>query len=268
MIAIVGDAFARPMLRALEGRSAAGRPYDTSSIRSIASAGVAWSAAVKDGLLEFIPQATLIDSCGSTEGAWMGSSVARKGDPTATAEFKAAPGAILLDPSGEPIQPGSGQAGLIACPVPTSGYYNDPVKTAAVFRMIGGVLYAVPGDYGTIDADRALTLLGRGSSCINTGGEKVFPEEVEDVIKSLPGVEDCIVFGVQDDRFGQRVVAVVHASSGASVCPADVVGGTRRRLAHYKAPKEVVMVPEVPRFANGKADYASARGLLLEHGAG
>ena len=267
MIAIVGDAFARPMLRALEGRATEGRPYDTSSIRSIASAGVAWSTAVKEGLLEFIPQATLIDSCGSTEGAWMGSSVARKGDPTATAGFKAAPGAILLDTAGEPIRRGSGQAGLIACPVPTSGYYKDPVKTAAVFREIGGVLHAVPGDYGIIDADGALTLLGRGTSCINTGGEKVFPEEVENVVKSLPGVEDCIVFGVQDDRLGERVVAVVQAK-GAHLCPADVVRGTRQRLAHYKAPKEVVMVPEVPRFSNGKTDYGSARGLLLEHGSG
>jgi fatty-acyl-CoA synthase len=228
---------------------------------------VAWSASVKEGLLKFIPQATLIDSCGSTEGAWMGSSVARRGDPTATANFKAAPGAILLDPTGEPIQPGSGQAGLIACPVPTSGYYKDPAKTAAVFRKIGGVLHAVPGDYGIIDADGALTLLGRGSSCINTGGEKVFPEEVEDVIKSLPGVDDCIVFGVQDDRFGERVVAVVQAKE-SSLGPVDVVGGTRQRLAHYKAPREVVMVPEVPRFTNGKPDYASARRLLLEHGAG
>jgi acyl-CoA synthetase (AMP-forming)/AMP-acid ligase II len=264
MIAIVGDAFARPMLGALEKRAAEGRPYDTSSIRSIASAGVAWSAAVKDGLLEYIPQATLIDSCGSTEGVSMGSSMVRKGDPTATAEFKAAPGAILLDSGGKPIEAGSGQAGLVACPVPTSGYYKDPVKTAAVFREIGGVLHAVPGDYAIIDANGTLTLLGRGSSCINTGGEKVFPEEVENVIKSLPGIEDCIVFGVRDDRFGERVVAIVQCAKGARLCSDDVVQGARDRLAHYKAPKEVVVVAQVPRFPNGKPDYPSARGLLSE----
>jgi 3-oxocholest-4-en-26-oate---CoA ligase len=268
MIAIVGDAFARPMLRALERRAGEGRPYDTSSIRSIASAGVAWSAAVKDGLLEFIPDATLIDSCGSTEGAWMGSSVVRRGDPTATAEFKAAPGAVVLDSDGEPMEAGSGRAGLIATPVPTSGYYKDPVKTAAVFREIGGVLHAVPGDYGIIGAHGTLTLLGRGSSCINTGGEKVFPEEVESVIRSLPAVEDAIVFGVRDDRFGERVVAVVQCAIGARLCPDDVVQGARDRLAHYKAPKQIVLVSRVPRFPNGKPDYPSARSLLFEHEAG
>jgi 3-oxocholest-4-en-26-oate---CoA ligase len=260
-VAIVGDAFAKPMTRALEERAAEGRPYDGSSIRSIYSAGAVWSADVKDRLFRHLPDVLLVDNCGSSEGAWYGMSVLRRGDATSSASFTPAPGVLLLDESGVPMPPGSGKAGLLASTTSMAGYHKDPEKTAQAFRFIDDVWYTVPGDYGIFHDDGTVTLLGRGTSVINTGGEKVYPEEVDDVVKTMEDVDDCLVVGMPDERFGQAVTAVVQPRAGATVREQEVVDWVRARLAHYKAPRRVVIVDKVPRLPNGKPDYPATRRL-------
>ncbi|HEY6697526.1 MAG TPA: AMP-binding protein [Acidimicrobiales bacterium] len=260
-IAIVGDAFAKPMTRALEARAAEGRPYDGSSIRTIYSAGAVWSADVKDRLFRHLPGVLLVDNCGSSEGAWYGTSVLRQGDATSSASFTPAPGVLLLDESGVPMPPTTGKAGLLASTTTMAGYHKDPEKTAQAFRFIDDAWYTVPGDYGIFNDDGTVTLLGRGTSVINTGGEKVYPEEVDDVVKTMEDVDDCLVVGMPDERFGQAVTAVVQPEVGATVGEQDVVDWVRARLAHYKAPRRVVMVDKVPRLPNGKPDYPTTRRL-------
>ena len=138
------------------------------------------------------------------------------------------------------------------------GYYKDPEKSAATFRVIDGVRYSFPGDRAKIAADGSLILLGRGSQVINTGGEKVFPEEVEEAVKRVPGVKDCLVVGIPDEKFGKAVTAVASLEEGAEVDSATVIKGVKAELAGFKAPRSVVFVDEVPRAPNGKADYKSA----------
>ena len=263
-IAIVGDAFAKPMTRALEERAAAGQPYDGSSIRTIYSAGVVWSADVKDRLFRHLPGVLLVDNCGSSEGAWYGTSVLRKGDATSSTSFVPAPGVLVLDESGNHMPPGTGKAGLLASTTTMAGYHKDPEKTAETFRFIDDVWYTVPGDYGIFNDDGTVTLLGRGTSVINTGGEKVYPEEVDDVIKTIDDVDDCLVVGTPDERFGQAVTAVVQLRRGASLGEPEVVDWVRARLAHYKAPRRVLFVDKVPRLPNGKPDYPATRQLAEE----
>ncbi len=258
-IAIVGDAFAVPMARALEERAAAGRPHDGSSIHTIYSAGVVWSADVKQRLFEHLPNVLLVDNCGSSEGAWYGTSIARKGDPTSSAAFVPSPGVLVLDESGQPMAPGTGEPGLLASMTMTKGYHNDDAKTAENFKFINGEWYTTPGDLGVLNADGTLTLVGRGSSVVNTGGEKVYPEEVDDVVKTMPDVDDCLVFGVPDEQFGQIVSAVVQLRPGSTVSDADITDWVRERLARYKAPRRIHFVDLVPRLPNGKADYPACR---------
>jgi fatty-acyl-CoA synthase len=141
-------------------------------------------------------------------------------------------------------------------------YYKDPEKSARTFRVVNGARYSFPGDMATVEADGSITLLGRGSNCINTGGEKVFPEEVEEALKKRAGVEDALVFGVPDERFGSRVVGVASLAAGASLSADDVIADARLRLSSYKLPKQLVIVPRVPRAPNGKADYPAAKKLF------
>jgi len=256
-ITIVGDAFARPMLAALR----AGPSRDLSHVRSIASSGAMFSAEVKAGLFALLPQLLILDIIGASE-ATMGMSIATAAAPVDTARFLAAPGVIIVSEDGRRITPGSGEVGLVAVPGGAEGYHNDAAKTAATFRTIDGVRYTVPGDHATLEADGTLVFMGRGSSCINTAGEKVFPEEVEEVLKTHPAVEDALVFGVPDERFGERVAAVVSAAGPAPIDVAAVLAAARESLAGYKLPRTVVVVREVPRTPVGKPDYAAARALL------
>jgi fatty-acyl-CoA synthase len=178
-------------------------------------------------------------------------------DPPDTAEFMATPATTLLDDeTWEIIPPGSGRAGVLAVsgPMP-EGYYGDPDKTARTFRVIGGVRYSVPGDYAIVDADGRVHLLGRGSVCINTGGEKVYPEEVEVAARSHEAIEDCVAVGVADERFGQRVVLVASRAPGAGVDAEGVIAHVKSQIASYKAPRKVVFVDTVYRSPSGKADY-------------
>jgi fatty-acyl-CoA synthase len=261
-VSIVGDAFARPMLRALDARAATGTAYDASSLVTITSAGVAWSGAVKEALLQHMPQVTLVDSCGSTEGATIGSQVVRHGEPASTDAFVPAQGVLLIRPEDESVIPqSSDELGQFLLPTVGRGYRNDPERTAAVFRTIDDQRYVLPGDWGRWNPDGTVTLVGRGTSTINTGGEKVFPEEVQKVALLYPDVEDCLVFGVPDERFGQRVVAVVQPLAGRSVDIAGLLSFVRSRLAGYKAPRDV-LVATVPRAPNGKVLYDEARQLF------
>lgn len=263
-LVIVGDAFARPMMNALRERADAGRPFDTSCVTTIISTGAMFSTDVKAGVFEHIPSAIVMDILGASEGA-MAQMVATKDAVSETAKFGTMPNTKVFDPeTGEEIQPGSGRIGMVAVSgsnVPL-GYYKDPEKSNRTFREIGGVRYSFPGDMATVEPDGSITLLGRGSNCINTAGEKVFPEEVEEAVKTHPEVADCLVFGIPDERFGQRVVGVASASPRGGPTSDDVIAHTKTRLSSYKVPKQLVFVPEVPRAPNGKADYVTARELF------
>ncbi|WP_255566792.1 AMP-binding protein [Iamia sp. SCSIO 61187] len=256
-IIVVGDAFARPMLRALDERPD-GR--DLGSVTMLASAGAMFSTEVKEGLLRHLPGAAILDLIAASEGS-MGMSISVAGNVAPTGTFVPGPGVKVFAEDDRAIEPGSDEPGIVALPGGAAGYFKDEAKTAATFRVIDGVRYTLPGDWATVAADGSLTLLGRGSQCINTAGEKVFPEEVEEVFKALPAVEDCLVFGVADERFGQRVAAVV-AKTDDSVADEELVAAARSQLASYKLPRRIVTVATVPRMPSGKADYPAARTLF------
>jgi fatty-acyl-CoA synthase len=255
-VVIVGDAFAKPMLAALEEQP--GR-YDTSSIVNIVSSGVMWSREVKQALLKHIPQAIMVDSFGSSEAVGFGTSMMTKDGEVATAKFQISDRVKVFDENDRPVAPGSGVKGFVAMPEPIPlGYYKDEKKTASTFKTIAGVRYSIPGDWCLVEADGTLTLLGRGSVCINTAGEKVFPEEVEETLKLHPVVEDALVVGVPDEKWGQSVTAVVTVSKAGDFSEDDVRQHVHRHLAGYKAPKRVLIAGVPLRAPNGKADYKSA----------
>jgi acyl-CoA synthetase (AMP-forming)/AMP-acid ligase II len=256
-ITVVGDPFARPMVAELEG----GPPRDLTCVRIIGSAGAMLSGEIKARLLRHLPGALIVDVLGASEGM-MGMSVSTGGALAPTGSFQPLPGTILIAEDGRRIEPGSAEVGFVAVPGGAEGYHRDARKTAATFRVIDGERYTVPGDFATMDADGTLHLLGRGSSCINTGGEKVFAEEVEEALKALSAVEDALVFGVDDERFGQNVAAVLSRPRGSDEPLDAILAAARQRLAGYKVPRVAVVVDEVPRTPVGKADYPGARALL------
>ncbi len=252
-IFIVGDAFAKPILRALDAEP---DRWDLSCLRVMISSGVMWSAESKQGLLEHYPRLILVDTYGSSEAIGMAKSVASKDAATKTAEFALSDDSAVITDDGRLVEPGSGEIGKVGIRGRTPvGYYKDEAKSAATFPVVDGVRYSIPGDFATVEADGSITLLGRGSVCINTGGEKVFPEEVEEVLKTHPGISDAIAVGVPDERFGQAVTAVVAVDDAADFDEAAVIAHVKERLAHYKAPKRVFAVPALERAANGKVDY-------------
>lgn len=261
-ITIVGDAFAKPIITAIDTARTARKPYDTSSLKLIVSSGVMFTSEVKEQVLDRIEQVMILDAMGSTEGA-MGISMSMRGLPPATAKFATMPSTKVFTDDGREVEPGSGEIGMVAAGgmVPL-GYFKDPDKSARTFKVIDGVRYSFPGDMAMVAEDGSLILLGRGSQVINTGGEKVFPEEVEEAVKRVPGIDDCLVVGLPDERFGQAVVAVASRSSAdESPDEATVIADVKHQLAGYKAPKRVVFVSAVPRAPNGKADYTAARDL-------
>jgi fatty-acyl-CoA synthase len=258
-LTIVGDAFARPLLAALD---ASPSRWDLSSLRAITSSGVTWSPETKRGLLKHLPDVTLIDSLGASEGI-MTRTETRADDDIAPARFKASDRLVVVTDDGEVAQAGDGQIGLLgvggAIPL---GYYKDDEKTAATFRTVGGRRYSIPGDYATVEADGTIRLLGRGSACINTGGEKVYPEEVELALRSHPDVFDCVVVGLPDERWGEAVIALIERRPGADgLSRDDLAAHCRTTLAGYKVPKEFVTVDSLQRSPAGKADYNLLRSV-------
>ncbi|MEO1062997.1 MAG: acyl-CoA synthetase [Actinomycetota bacterium] len=260
-VVIVGDAFARPMLTELDANP--GR--DLSSVQGITSSGVMWSQEVKEGLLRHVPQAMLIDSYGSSEAVGMGASVSTKEASAKTAAFMLGERVKVITDDDRLVEPGSDDVGVVAITghIPL-GYYGDEEKTKATFRVVDGVRYSIPGDYAMVEADGTLKLLGRGSVCINTGGEKVFPEEVEEVLKLDERVADAVAVGVPDERFGEAICAVVEPVEGASVPEEELVALVREHLAAYKSPRHVVPVETIGRAPNGKVDYRRLKDLATE----
>jgi fatty-acyl-CoA synthase len=196
---------------------------------------------------------------GSSEAVGFGSSLTSAKGETRTAKFQIGESCKVFGEDHREVVPGSGERGFIARsgPIPL-GYYKDEAKTAKTFPTIGGVRYSIPGDWCTVEADGTLNLLGRGSACINTAGEKVFPEEVEEVLKTHDRVHDALVFGLADEKWGQAVTAVVEIERGAEFDEAALRGFVREKLAGYKTPKRIVQVERMFRAPNGKADYKSA----------
>jgi acyl-CoA synthetase (AMP-forming)/AMP-acid ligase II len=252
-IALVGDAFAKPMLRALD---ASPGKYDLSSLVMISSSGVMFSEDSKQRLLAHHPGMMIVDAFSSSEALGMGQSVSSAAGSSTTAKFTLGENTKVITDDGREVQPGSGETGRVAVggwqPV---GYYKDEAKSAATFLTFDGKRYSVPGDYATVEADGSLTLLGRGSVCINTGGEKVFPEEVEEVLKTHDAVADAVAVGIPDEKFGEAITAVVELSPGVSFDEGAVVAHVKDRLAAYKAPKRVLAIDTIGRAPNGKVDY-------------
>jgi len=251
--AIVGDAFAKPMLRALDAEP---DRWDLSSLYVITSSGVMFSEASKQALIKHLPQAMIVDAFSSSEAVGMGQSISSAGSDSGTAKFMVGERTKVFTDDHCEVAPGSGEIGRVAVgghqPV---GYYKDPEKTAATFLTVGGQRYSIPGDFATVEADGSITLLGRGSVCINTGGEKVFPEEVEEVLKTHHDVRDAVAVGVPDEKFGEAITAVVELRPNAQLDEAALIDHVKGRLASYKAPKRVLEVDTIGRAPNGKVDY-------------
>ena len=260
-LTMVGDAFGRPLLAELE--ASPGR-WNLESLRVVYSAGVMWSEEVKKGMLRHLPpEVTLLDALGSSEAPGLGASVTNQNSTAHTAQFTIGEHAQVISDDDQFVEPGSGEIGMVAFggPMPL-GYYKDEAKTASTFRTVGGRRWSIPGDYATVEVDGTLNLLGRGSVCINTGGEKVFPEEVEEILKLSASVHDAVCVGVPDDRFGQRICAIVEPEPGADIPDlATLAELTKSRLAGYKAPRELVIVDTIGRAPSGKVDYKGLTAL-------
>ena len=266
-LSIVGDAFSKPITRYLQTLEEDGQTVPRlGSIIRITSSGATFSGEQKSILQRYMPNASIIDMLGASEGGPFGIAMtAPNEDPIATAVFIAPPNATTFnDETWEPLPRGSTVPGVLGVsgPMP-QGYYRDEAKTAQTFKEINGVRYTIPGDYALIDAQGVMQLLGRGSVCINSGGEKIYPEEVEVVARSIAGIADCTVVGVPDDRFGNAVTAVVSRTTGSTVTTEELLSEMRKSLAAYKCPRHVVFVDAVYRSPSGKADYNITRDIAI-----
>jgi acyl-CoA synthetase (AMP-forming)/AMP-acid ligase II len=261
LLFFTGDAMARPLLDALLAHQDEDNEYDLSSLFLLASTAALFSPSIKERLLELLPNRVITDSIGSSETGFGGTSIVAKdaphsGGPRVTIDHRT----VVLDEDGNEVKPGSGVRGLIAkkgnIPV---GYYKDDEKTRQTFRVINGVRYAIPGDYAQVEGDGTVTMLGRGSVSINSGGEKIYPEEVEAALKGHPDVFDALVVGVPDPRYGQHVAAVVQARPGSRPTLSDLDSFVRSEIAGYKVPRSLWLVDEVKRSPAGKPDYRWAK---------
>ena len=256
-ITIVGDAFARPMVEALDANP--GR-WDISSAKVFSSSGVMWTREVKAGLLRHNEDLLLADGFSSSEAIGLGASLMTKEQTIEVASFKLGPRCRVFTEELREVLPGSGESGMVAVSgfLPL-GYYKDQAKTDKTFKVIDGTRYSIPGDWVKVEDDGGLILLGRGSNCINTAGEKVFPEEVEEALKFHASVADALVVGVKDDKWGQTVTAVVQLHPGHELDELELREFTRKHLAAYKVPKRILKRDSLERAPNGKADYQLIR---------
>ncbi|WP_017672742.1 acyl-CoA synthetase [Blastomonas sp. AAP53] len=259
-ILIVGDVFARPMLQALEAHP--GR-WDLASLKVISSAGLMWSEEVKRGLVAQLPQLSLVDILGASEASGFGYAVTNALRSTPTGYFEPGRQTVIIDVETDRVladdEPGTGW--LARRPPFALGYYGDPEKTAQTYRQIDDTVYAIPGDMAERTADGLIRLIGRGNLCINTGGEKVFVEEVEEALKRAPGIEDAIVVGVPDETWGKAIVALIRTAPGYDEASARAV--LEADLARYKLPRRMIVLDDLPRHASGKSDYRRATEMAL-----
>jgi 3-oxocholest-4-en-26-oate---CoA ligase len=263
VIVLIGDAMARPMIEAFHDGS-----YDVSSVYAISSSAALFSQSVKNEYLAALPNTVITDAIGSSETGFMGIGMITKDTEQGVGGPRVSAGkdTIVIDEYNKPIPPGSAEIGRLARGghIPL-GYYKDPEKTARLFVEVDGQRYTVPGDFARHEEDGTITLLGRGNTCVNTGGEKVFPEEVEAALMSHPDVFDVLVIGIPDDRLGQRVAAVVEARPGATPVAEDIIQHVRAELAGYKVPRSIWLVDKIQRTVTGKADYRWANEFAAEH---
>jgi len=263
-IMITGDAMGKPLVEALDEP---GADYDLTSLFAVTSSAALFSAPVKDEFFRHLPNIIIVDAIGSSESGNNGMATLTKGETA----MKSGPtvsvlgGTVVFDEDLKPVVPGSGTIGKIArtgdIPV---GYYNDPVKSAEVFITVEGKRYSMPGDFATIEADGTITLLGRGSVSINSGGEKIFPEEVESAVRSHPAVLDAIVVGAPDERWGQRVAAIIQPRGQEVPSLDEIQTYCRDRIAGYKVPRQLHVVELIERSPSGKPDYRWANGVVVE----
>jgi 3-oxocholest-4-en-26-oate---CoA ligase len=261
-LVVAGNAVCQPLVDELLAAEAAGRPYDLSSLDAVTSSGTVLSDRVKRALHERA-DVTISDALASSEGGPFAVAVTASVDDLPS-RFYPVPATQVLTASGRPVVPGSGEVGTLAFggSIP-SGYYKDAAKTSSTFRVVGGIRYTMPGDLATVEADGAIRFLGRGAGVINTGGEKVHPQEVEDILLAYPGVTDASVVGVADDTWGERVVAVV-ATANQALTSAELRTAVRRHLAGYKVPRAVILLPALPRTPTGKLELARVRAIAAD----
>jgi acyl-CoA synthetase (AMP-forming)/AMP-acid ligase II len=233
---------------------------------SVSSTAAVFSPVMKEQLLELLPNAFISEAVGSSEGGFNGLRLIEKGSLASGGgliNVNPGPDTVVLDDDNRPVA--RGQVGRLArggnVPI---GYYKDPVKTAATFVEVDGKRFSIPGDLARLEDDGTITLLGRGSQCINSGGEKIYPEEVEAALKAHPQVYDVLVVGVPDERWGQSVSAVVEPRPGATPTLDDLVEHCRTRIAGYKVPRALHLVDQIPRQPSGKPDYPRAQELAME----
>jgi len=273
-LVIVGDPFSHPLLAALNARPG---HWDLSSLKMILSSGAMWSESIKQELLAHHAGMLLVDTFSSSEALGMGLSVSGAGNAAATAKFTLGPDVKVLTEDGGEVTPGSEEIGVLALggrnPV---GYYKDDEKSERTFKVVNGVRYSIPGDFAQVDADGTIHLLGRGSVCIVSGGEKIFPEEVEEALKTHVAVRDAVVVGIPDPTYGERIVAVIELADPGLADPgladptatasteAELIAYVKDRLAGYKAPRRIRVVDTIGRAANGKVDYARHRDESIE----
>jgi acyl-CoA synthetase (AMP-forming)/AMP-acid ligase II len=263
LIVLIGDAMARPMIEALRPGT-----HDVSSLFAISSSAALFSQSVKNEYLKALPNVVITDAIGSSETGFMGISLVTKDSEPGIGGPRVSAGkdTIVIDDDGQPLPAGSAEIGRLARGghIPL-GYYKDPEKTARLFVEVDGKRYTVPGDFARHEEDGTITLLGRGNTCVNTGGEKVFPEEVEATLMSHPDVFDVLVVGVPDERLGQRVAAVIEPRPGAAPTAEDLTKHVRAELAGYKVPRSIWFVEKVQRLATGKADYRWANQFATDN---
>ena len=261
VLSITGDAMGRPLVEALDEHD-----YDTSSLFSVASTAAVFSRAVKDKFLERFPNLVMADAVGSSETGYNGMTLVQKGEGQSQGlpTVKMGPDTVVLDDDMRIVEPGSGVTGRMARGgnVPLR-YHKDPDKSAATFVSVDGRRYAVSGDLAVVEPDGTMKLLGRGSVCVNSGGEKIFPEEVEAALKGHPDVFDAVVVGVPDERWGERVAAVVQPRPGRTPTLESLGEHCRSVIAGYKVPRELHLVDHVERSPSGKPDYPWAKNVAL-----
>jgi acyl-CoA synthetase (AMP-forming)/AMP-acid ligase II len=264
-IMITGDAMGRPMVEALDGSAA---KFDVSSLFVLVSSAAVFSPTVKDDFFRHFPNLLIIDSIGSSESGNNGMALITKGNTAMIGggpTVKAGPGTVVLDENLEILPPGAETIGKVARSgdIPVE-YYKDAGKTAETFVTArDGVRYAIPGDFASIGEDGTITLLGRGSVSINSGGEKIYPEEVESAVKSHPDAYDCVVVGVPDERFGSRVAVVIQAREGTAPSLEAIQEHCRHKIAGYKLPRELHLVDAIQRSPSGKPDYRWAKAIAV-----